>query len=303
MKKTVDGMTTPLVSIIVPVYNVEQYLRRCLDSVANQTYANWECICVNDGSPDGSASILEEYAARDGRFRIVNRENGGLSRARNSGLDVMKGDYFIFIDSDDFIHPQLMEICIWQALRDRSDLVVFRFSHMYRNLTKVLHALHLPEYRPCMKSYRKEEVATVTTDNIYAYVTENSHEKLPGVEDRFRVKHCQVWRNMYRTEAVKGLRFVPGIMFEDLPWWGEVLLHVKKATINNLPLYYYYPNRTSFLASNEHKMIANLRLSIPAAEKVYENAGTEEQKKIWNERFIEPFRYMMNKKIDKYGEK
>ncbi len=295
-------MTTPLVSIIVPIYNVEKYLRRCLDSVSEQTYQNWECICVNDGSPDGSAAILEEYRRKDSRFKIVNRENGGLSMARNSGLDVMAGDYLIFIDSDDFIHPQLLEICVWQALRDNSDLVVFRFSHMYRNITKILHSLNLPEYRPCFRKYRKEKVETVTTDNIYDYVTENSHEKLPGVEDRFRVKHCQVWRHLYRAEAVKGLRFCPGIMFEDLPWWGEVLLHVKRATINNLPLYYYYPNKTSFLASNEHKMIKHLKLSIPAAESVYENAGTPEQKRIWQERFIKPFKYILAKKINKYGD-
>ncbi len=295
-------MDTPLVSIIVPVYNVEKYLRTCLDSIVNQTYRQWECICVNDGSPDNSAAILDEYALKDSRIRIVNRENGGLSRARNSGLDVMNGEYFIFVDSDDFIHPQLLEICIHQALRDGSDLVIFRFSHMYRNMTKVLHYLHLPEYRPCFRKYRTDRIRTVTTDNIYDHVTENSHEKLPGVDDGFRVKHCQVWRNFYRTDAVRSMRFYPGIMFEDLPWWGEVLLHIKRATINNLPLYYYYPNRTSFLASNEHKMIKHLKLAIPAAEKVYENAGTPEQKKIWKERFIEPFKYMLAKKINKYGD-
>ncbi len=295
-------MTTPLVSIIVPIYNVEKYLRRCLDSVSDQTYQNWECICVNDGSPDGSAVILEEYRRKDSRFKIVNRENGGLSMARNSGLDVMAGDYLIFIDSDDFIHPQLLEICVWQALRDNSDLVVFRFSHMYRNITKILHSLNLPEYRPCFRKYRKEKVETVTTDNIYDYVTESTHEKLPGIDNRFRVKHCQVWRNLYRADAVKGIRFYPGIMFEDLPWWGEVLLHVKRATINNLPLYYYYPNKNSFLASNELKIIKNLKLSIPAAEKVYENAGTPDQKQIWRDRFIKPFKHLLSRKITKYGD-
>ena len=88
----------PLISVIVPVYNVERYLRKCLDSIINQTFSNIEIICVNDGSKDSSLSIIKEYAARDKRIVVVDKENGGLSSARNAGLDIARGDYISFVD-------------------------------------------------------------------------------------------------------------------------------------------------------------------------------------------------------------
>ncbi len=92
----------PTVSVIVPVYNTEKYLRRCLDSILGQTYTDWECLVIDDGSTDGSADICDEYAAGDARFRVFHKENGGVSSARNLGLDKSGGEYFIFMDSDDF---------------------------------------------------------------------------------------------------------------------------------------------------------------------------------------------------------
>ena len=94
-------MKKPLISVIVPVYNVEKYLYTCLDSILNQTYSNIEIICVNDGSTDKSRKILEEYRKKDSRIRIVDKENGGLSSARNAGMRVAKGEFYSFIDSDD----------------------------------------------------------------------------------------------------------------------------------------------------------------------------------------------------------
>lgn len=106
----------PCFSIIVPVYNVEKYLKECLDSVLHQTFADWECICVNDGSTDGSVAILEEYAEKDRRFRIITQSNKGLSAARNTGIDAAKGDYILFLDSDDWL-----ELNALQTLADHLD--------------------------------------------------------------------------------------------------------------------------------------------------------------------------------------
>ena len=117
----------PAISVIIPIYNVEKYLRRCLDSVLNQTFSDWQAICVNDGSPDNSAAILSEYAAKDSRFKIVNKENGGLSDARNAGMQHATGDYILYLDSDDFIHPQTMEIAYYLAQRDGADIVSFTY--------------------------------------------------------------------------------------------------------------------------------------------------------------------------------
>ena len=100
----------PKVSLIIPVYNVEVYLRECLDSVINQSFGDWEAICVNDGSTDRSADLLAEYAAKDERFKVITQANGGLSSARNTGLDAAKGEYLLFLDSDDWLEPKALEV-------------------------------------------------------------------------------------------------------------------------------------------------------------------------------------------------
>ena len=95
-----------LISVIVPVYNVEPYLRKCVDSILAQSYSNLEVILVDDGSPDGCGAICDEYAAKDARVRVIHKPNGGVSDARNAGLDIMTGDYVAFVDSDDWIDKQ-----------------------------------------------------------------------------------------------------------------------------------------------------------------------------------------------------
>ena len=110
-------------SIIIPVYNVEIYLRECLDSVLNQSFEDWEAICVNDGSTDHSVNILDEYASNDHRFKFINQPNGGLSAARNTGMKAAKGEYILFLDSDDWLELDTLEV-ISEALADE-DMVCF----------------------------------------------------------------------------------------------------------------------------------------------------------------------------------
>ena len=100
----------PKVSIIVPVYNVENYLRRCVDSILNQTFSDFELILVDDGSPDNCGVVCDEYEKKDKRIKVIHKENGGLSDARNAGIDIARGEYLGFVDSDDWIHPQMFEI-------------------------------------------------------------------------------------------------------------------------------------------------------------------------------------------------
>ena len=102
-------MRTPLISVIIPVYNVEKYLRRCLDSVIAQTYQNLEIICVDDGSIDDSGKICDQYAVRDARIKVIHQENQGLSAARNRGIDAADGEYIAFVDSDDYILEDMFE--------------------------------------------------------------------------------------------------------------------------------------------------------------------------------------------------
>ncbi|EME8139564.1 glycosyltransferase, partial [Enterococcus faecium] len=98
------------ISIIVPIYNVEQYLRKCVDSILAQTFTDFEVILVDDGSPDNSGAICDEYAKLDSRVRVIHKENGGLSDARNAGIEIAKGKYLGFVDSDDFIDKDMYEI-------------------------------------------------------------------------------------------------------------------------------------------------------------------------------------------------
>ncbi|WP_418718627.1 glycosyltransferase family 2 protein [Candidatus Allofournierella merdipullorum] len=118
----------PKVTIVIPVYKVEQYLPACIESVRAQTFTDWECILVDDGSPDGCGAICDEAARQDERFRVVHRENGGLSRARNSGMEVARGEYYVFLDSDDAIHPRLLELVLKEQAHRPNSLITWTFT-------------------------------------------------------------------------------------------------------------------------------------------------------------------------------
>ena len=114
----------PLISVIVPIYNVEQYLDKCINSILNQTYHNLEIILVDDGSPDNCGSICDQYSVMDQRVKVIHKQNGGLSDARNAGLDMANGDFIAFVDSDDTIMPEMMEKLYERIVVDRSDMAL-----------------------------------------------------------------------------------------------------------------------------------------------------------------------------------
>ena len=111
------------VSVIIPVYNIEKYLKKCLDSVTNQTFSDIEIICVNDGSTDNSLSILEEYAKKDNRIKIINKENGGLSSAWNAGLNEVSSEYVTFVDGDDWIDTKTFKLAYEAMINNKVDYV------------------------------------------------------------------------------------------------------------------------------------------------------------------------------------
>ena len=119
-----DNKSMPIVSVIIPVYNVKPYLEESLESVINQTYKNLEIIVVDDGSNDGSEKICDEYAPKDDRIKIIHRKNGGLSVARNTGLDNMNGEYIAFLDSDDIYHPAMIQEMLLPLLYNKADCAV-----------------------------------------------------------------------------------------------------------------------------------------------------------------------------------
>ena len=134
-----------MISIIVPVYNVEKYLSRCLDSILVQTYRDFELILVDDGSTDRSGAICDEYASRDERIKLIRQSNQGLSVARNVGLDAARGDYIGFVDSDDYIHPETYQILLDALLKYDADLSVCGFNYVCENVIEDLcHPLETP---------------------------------------------------------------------------------------------------------------------------------------------------------------
>lgn len=118
-------------SVVVPIYNVEDYLAKCLDSIMNQTFSDFECIMVNDGTKDNSDKIALEYQNKDSRFKLLNKANGGLSDARNAGMEIAKGKYIYFADSDDFLELDLFEKCIAKLEATDSDMVIFDVYQYY----------------------------------------------------------------------------------------------------------------------------------------------------------------------------
>ena len=153
------------ISVIIPIYNCEDYLERCLDSLLNQTFGDWEALCVNDGSKDRSGEILDAYAAKDNRFKAIHKINEGVSAARNTALNMVNSKYIIFMDSDDFLHPQTMEICLYFAEKDNSDLVAYTYNRSYRTLRMIGNFLNIPDIKQIRyKRYFLESVGFEIVD-------------------------------------------------------------------------------------------------------------------------------------------
>lgn len=124
---------TNLVSIIIPVFNQEKYLAETLNSVVNQTYSNWECVLVNDGSKDDSVAVINKYVSRDNRFHFIDSENKGVSNARNSALKQVKGDYILFLDGDDLIHPEKIQLAISNFEKNSDLSIVFNNTNYFQD--------------------------------------------------------------------------------------------------------------------------------------------------------------------------
>lgn len=215
----------PKISVIIPVYNVEKYLRRALNSLQAQTFTDWEAICVNDGSTDNSLSILQNYAEQDSRFKIINQANLSLSTSRNNGLKEAKGEYIYFFDSDDFLHPQCFEIIYDCAVKNQAELVTFNF---FKNKSGDMEP----------QLYDKAQIKAKITNEPLFYQTKRG---------KFRISF-NVWTKLYKRELLKNLEFIPRISFQDYPHTFAVLLRHPKTVILDAHLYFYTINPTSLSA-------------------------------------------------------
>lgn len=273
----------PSVDIVIPVYNVESYLRRCLDSILAQTYHAWRAICVDDGSTDGSAEILEAYASIDPRFKVVRKQNGGLSDARNHGVAASDAEYLMFVDSDDFIHPQTLEIAVGLALRDGSDIVSWYRDAQYRNtqlkLCRLFHRNPITS-RPWRigRRYSLSSIKSTVTDNVLGHCSDWGNSSRAGT-----IKHCYVWRHLFRRDTIADVPFIRGLCYEDIPWWSEIILKPLRATITSLPLYYYYKNPESISrCTGDIRKAEDILTGLIATHNLYISKATEQQIYLWS---------------------
>lgn len=209
---------TPLISVIIPIYNVEQYLLKCLDSIIGQTYKNIEIICVNDGSLDNCQQILEEYKLKDSRLIIINQQNQGVSTARNQGLNKANGDYIYFVDPDDWIDTTLIEKAVNCICENKSDIVIFDAINVYKNS-------QIPVRR--VNNFVKK-------NNLYSFYFN---------EAKNIIYHTPTsWSKLYRKSFlnVHKLYFPKDITLgEDVVFWLSLLSYNPKISILDEPLYYY----------------------------------------------------------------
>ena len=221
-----------LISVIVPIYNTEKFLRKCIDSIVNQTYKNLEIILVNDGSPDNAKEICKEYAEKDKRIVYIEQENGGPSRARNVGLDVARGKYIGFVDSDDSIDVTMYEKLYSFLTKNRCDLV---------------------------------ECYSVTEKNYYSHYIDkviSGKEATEGFLLRGRDKDFliipAVWSKLFSTNLLKQNRFPEGQVHEDYFFTCRCLYEAKRVGVLNEKLVYHIENEDSIT----HQKFSNKTLNI-----------------------------------------
>lgn len=218
-----------MISVIVPIYNVEEYLPTCINSILNQTYKNIEILLIDDGSTDKSGEICDEYAKQDNRCIVIHQSNKGISEARNTGLNHVTGNYISFVDGDDYIHPQMLET-LYEALQKGDyDFSMVTFKQIWK--------------------YCKEDFPTIAVQNNNILITKTLtlmaglytiNNMLQWSELNFQV----VWNKLYKKEFIKDLRFKQ-TGSEDTEFNNRVYLRTNLAILINIPLYYWVQRQSS----------------------------------------------------------
>ena len=203
-----------MISIIVPIYNVEKYLSRCIESLINQTHRDVEIILVDDGSADGCGRICDEYAARDNRIKVIHQQNAGVSAARNAGLRAAKGDYTGFCDADDFVHPEMFEKLISAMIESGADLAICGYNYVDENGCISRQYVELP-----IGEANQEDCCRLFFD----------------IPPSIRLS---VWNKLFKSSLLNELFFSEGIKgAEDAEFLGKYIDKIHSAIIINEPLY------------------------------------------------------------------
>lgn len=218
-------MQSILISVVVPIYNVEKYLNRCIESLVCQTYNNLEIMLVDDGALDECSRICDDWMQRDSRIKVIHKQNGGLSGARNAGLSIATGDYIGFVDSDDYVSEDFFESLLNTALKHNSEIVECNVARFYESGV-----------------YEKTEDDLLVTD--YSTV-----DALSGLirENPF---HQHVWNKLYKSDVLKGIDFEVAKLNEDEFWTYQVFGRAKQVSKINKTMYFYFQRNNSIMGGD-----------------------------------------------------
>ena len=213
-------MENPLISIIVPVYNADMYLPACLDSILNQTYRELEVILIDDGSVDNSGKICDEYAQKDSRIKVIHKQNGGVSKARNDGLKMASGQYIGFIDGDDTIHPEMFEALYRNLLENDVDISICDFEMVYSD--KSVHS-NPKDLRMRFSSH--DAIKTILSGGYF---------------------QGHLCNKLFKSEVLKDIFFDEDIyVYEDILVVIKALMNSKAVFFDSTPYYHYYMRESS----------------------------------------------------------
>ena len=278
-------MKNPKISVIVPVYNVEKYLRKCLDTIISQTFADIEIICVNDGSTDNSRNILEEYKNKDCRIVIVDKKNGGLSSARNAGMKVARGEFISFIDSDDWIDETMLEK-LYNSMTTLNTDITICAVHQFDETKQVIDDSN-PYYT---LGFFDESF----TNKAFSY-----KETKP-----FLMDVCvMAWNKLYRKSLIDECQaqFPEGLIFEDGPFFFTIFFKTQRVSIVRDFLYYYRINRSGSIIQKAGKKFLDI---IDVVELMYDKIKQipdfEDVKYLFFRKKIEDFIYRFENMNPKY---
>ena len=218
------------VSVIVPVYKVEKYLNKCVDSIINQTLEDIEIILVDDGSPDNCGKICDDYAQKDNRIVVIHKTNGGLSDARNAGLEVARGEYIGFVDSDDYIAPEMISLLYGVCKKNSTDIAGCDLAYVYETTDRV-------DYN----SNKQESV--LSSDDFFALMLDVNKYLRTGV-----------WNKIYKRSLFDTVRFPKGKLFEDVGTMYKLIFQVDKITYVSKPGYFYLKQREGAITSGKYSI-------------------------------------------------
>ncbi len=237
-----------LISVVVPIYNVEKYLNRCIDSILSQEYENIEIILVNDGSTDNSGKICDDYIKKDSRIKVIHKENGGLSDARNFGMEKAMGEYIAFIDSDDYIRKDYISTLYNMCITNKAEIAQCSFERI---------------------------TDSQTTNEIKVEKTIENMTGIEAIKNIFKEKYVEytvAWNKLYKKSLFENIKYPKGKLHEDEATTYKLFYEAKKVSVTNEKLYYYYIRQNS---------ITNEKFTLKKLDYIYE---LEEQLKFFKDR-------------------